>query len=180
MQSELLGAYSTGIHNLICITGDPPKLGNYPDATAVFDVDAIGLVNVVRNLNCGLDIGKNSIGESTGFTISVAANPGVPDIDQEVRRFAYKVEAGAEFASTELQRRCWGWLRFSSRGQADMASFEEQLTALEAVVERLERGELTLDESVRLFEEGVKLSNACKKELGAAEGRIQVLVEPGR
>ena len=58
-----------------------------------------------------------------------------------------------------------------------MASFEEQLTALESVVEKLERGELSLDESVRLFEEGVKLSNACKKELEAAEGRIQVLVE---
>ena len=61
-----------------------------------------------------------------------------------------------------------------------MASFEEQLTALESVVERLERGELTLDESVRLFEEGVKLSEACKKELETAEGRIQVLVERGR
>jgi exodeoxyribonuclease VII small subunit len=61
-----------------------------------------------------------------------------------------------------------------------MASFEEQLTALETVVERLERGELTLDESVRLFEEGVKLSDACKKELEAAEGRIQVLVEKGK
>jgi len=60
-----------------------------------------------------------------------------------------------------------------------MASFEEQLTALETVVERLERGELSLDESVRLFEEGVKLSEACKKELEAAEGRIQVLVEKG-
>jgi methionine synthase I (cobalamin-dependent)/5,10-methylenetetrahydrofolate reductase len=101
IQSDLIGASSIGLKNILCLTGDPPKLGNYPDATAVFDVDAIGLVNVVRNLNCGLDIGKNSIGESTGFTISVAANPGVPDIDQEVRRFAFKVEAGAEFAITQ-------------------------------------------------------------------------------
>jgi homocysteine S-methyltransferase len=101
IQSDLLGASSIGLKNILCLTGDPPKLGNYPDATAVFDVDAIGLVNIVRNLNFGLDIGKNSIGESTGFTISVAANPGVPDIDQEVRRFAYKVEAGAEFAITQ-------------------------------------------------------------------------------
>lgn len=101
IQSDLLGASSIGLKNILCLTGDPPKLGNYPDATAVFDVDAIGLVNIVRNLNCGLDIGKNSIGESTGFTISVAANPGVPDIEQEVRRFAYKVEAGAEFAITQ-------------------------------------------------------------------------------
>ena len=101
IQSDLLGASSIGLKNILCLTGDPPKLGNYPDATAVFDVDAIGLVNVVRKLNCGLDIGKNSIGGSTGFTIAVAANPGVPDIDQEVRRFAYKVEAGAEYAITQ-------------------------------------------------------------------------------
>jgi homocysteine S-methyltransferase len=101
IQSDLLGASSIGLKNILCLTGDPPKLGNYPDATAVFDVDAIGLVNIVKNLNHGLDIGKNSIGASTGFTISVAANPGVPDIDQEVRRFAYKVEAGAEFAITQ-------------------------------------------------------------------------------
>jgi methionine synthase I (cobalamin-dependent)/5,10-methylenetetrahydrofolate reductase len=101
IQSDLIGASSIGLKNILCLTGDPPKLGNYPDATAVFDVDAIGLTNLVRNLNYGLDIGKNSIGESTGFTISVAANPGVPDIDNEVRRFAYKVEAGAEFAITQ-------------------------------------------------------------------------------
>jgi exodeoxyribonuclease VII small subunit len=61
-----------------------------------------------------------------------------------------------------------------------MANFEEQLTALESVVEKLERGDLSLDDSVHLFEEGLKLSNACKKELEAAEGRIQVLVEQGR
>jgi 5,10-methylenetetrahydrofolate reductase len=101
IQSDLLGASSIGLKNILCLTGDPPKLGNYPNATAVFDVDAIGLVNIVHNLNYGLDIGKNSIGESTGFTISVAANPGVQDMEQEVRRFAYKVEAGAEFAITQ-------------------------------------------------------------------------------
>jgi homocysteine S-methyltransferase len=101
IQSDLLGASSIGLKNVLCLTGDPPKLGNYPDATAVFDVDAIGLVNIVRNLNHGLDIGKNSIGESTGFTIAVAANPGVGDIEQEIRRFAYKVEAGAEYAITQ-------------------------------------------------------------------------------
>ncbi len=101
IQSDLLGASSIGLKNILCLTGDPPKLGNYPDATAVFDVDAIGLVNIVRNLNHGLDIGKNSIGASTGFTIGVAANPGVPDMEQEIRRFAYKVEAGAEYAITQ-------------------------------------------------------------------------------
>jgi methionine synthase / methylenetetrahydrofolate reductase(NADPH) len=101
IQSDLLGASSIGLKNILCLTGDPPKLGNYPDATAVFDVDAIGLVNIVRRLNHGLDIGANSIGASTNFTIGVAANPGVPDIDHELRRFAFKVEAGAEYAITQ-------------------------------------------------------------------------------
>src|SRR5215475_9404793 len=101
MQSELLGCYTMGIHNLICITGDPPKLGSYPDATAVFDVDAIGLVNIVHNLNFGLDIGGNPIGSGTQFAIGVGANPGIVNIDEEVRRFEYKVEAGADYAVTQ-------------------------------------------------------------------------------
>jgi homocysteine S-methyltransferase len=96
IQSDLLGASSIGLHNILCLTGDPPKLGNYPDATAVFDVDSIGLVNIVHRLNHGLDIGA-----STNFTIGVAANPGMPDIEQELRRFFYKVEAGAEYAITQ-------------------------------------------------------------------------------
>ncbi len=101
IQSDLLGAAATGIKNLICITGDPPKMGSYPDATAVFDVDAIGLVNIVHNLNRGLDIGGNPIGSPTQFVIGVGANPGVANLDEEVRRFEYKVEAGAQFAVTQ-------------------------------------------------------------------------------
>jgi methionine synthase I (cobalamin-dependent)/5,10-methylenetetrahydrofolate reductase len=101
IQSDLLGASALGLHNLICITGDPPKMGNYPDATAVFDVDAIGLVNIVHNLNRGLDIGGNPLGVGTSFVISVGANPGVPNIDEEIKRFEYKVEAGAECAVTQ-------------------------------------------------------------------------------
>jgi methionine synthase I (cobalamin-dependent)/5,10-methylenetetrahydrofolate reductase len=101
IQSDLLGAAAVGIRNLICITGDPPKMGGYPDATAVFDVDAIGLVNIVHNLNRGLDIGGNPIGTGTAFAIGIGANPGVPNIDEEIRRFEFKVEAGAEFAVTQ-------------------------------------------------------------------------------
>jgi homocysteine S-methyltransferase len=101
IQSDLLGAAAIGIRNLICITGDPPKMGGYPDATAVFDVDAIGLVNIVHNLNRGLDIGGNPMGAGTGFVIGIGANPGVPNIDEEIRRFEYKVEAGAEYAVTQ-------------------------------------------------------------------------------
>jgi homocysteine S-methyltransferase len=101
IQSDLLGAAATGIRNLICITGDPPKMGNYPDATAVFDVDAIGLVNIVRNLNHGLDLGGNPIGTGTSFVIGVGANPGLPNLDEEIRRFEYKVQAGAEYVVTQ-------------------------------------------------------------------------------
>jgi len=101
IQSDLLGAAAVGIKNLICITGDPPKMGNYPDATAVFDVDAIGLVNIVHNLNRGLDLGGNPIGTGTGFVIGVGANPGITDLDEEVRRFEFKVEAGANYAVTQ-------------------------------------------------------------------------------
>jgi homocysteine S-methyltransferase len=101
IQSDLLGASSIGLRNILCLTGDPAKLGNYPDATAVFDVDSIGLVNLVRRLNHGLDVGSNAIGASTNFTIGVGANPGAYDIEQELRRFAFKVEAGAEYAVTQ-------------------------------------------------------------------------------
>lgn len=101
IQSDLLGASSIGLRNILCMTGDPPKLGIYPDATAVFDVDSIGLVNMAQRLNHGLDIGANPIGASTNFTIAVAANPAAPDMENELRRFAYKVEAGAEYVITQ-------------------------------------------------------------------------------
>ncbi len=79
MQSDLLGAYSMGVRNLLIVTGDPPRVGDYPDATGVFDVDSIGLTNVVATLNRGLDIGGQSIGQATGFHIGVAANPAAID-----------------------------------------------------------------------------------------------------
>ena len=101
MQSDLLGAHSMGVRNVLLITGDPPASGDYPDATAVFDVDSIGLTNVVSRLNRGLDIGGQSIGPPTAFHIGVAANPAALNLDEEVRRFEYKVEAGAEFAVTQ-------------------------------------------------------------------------------
>ncbi len=101
MQSDLLGAHSMGVRNLLLITGDPPQVGDYPDATGVFDVDSIGLTNVVARLNRGFDIGGQSIGLPTAFHIGVAANPGALDPDEELRRLTYKVEAGAEFVITQ-------------------------------------------------------------------------------
>jgi homocysteine S-methyltransferase len=101
IQSELLGAHAAGIRNLICITGDPPRMGAYPSATAVFDVDAIGLVNIVNNLNHGLDIGGNPMGSQTALLIGVGANPGAVNLDEEVRRFEWKVKGGAEYVVTQ-------------------------------------------------------------------------------
>jgi methionine synthase / methylenetetrahydrofolate reductase(NADPH) len=101
IQSELLGTHKVGVRNLICITGDPPRMGAYPDATAVFDVDAIGLVNIVKNLNHGLDIGGNPMGSQTALLIGVGANPGALNMDEEIRRFEWKVEAGAEYVVTQ-------------------------------------------------------------------------------
>jgi homocysteine S-methyltransferase len=101
MLSDLLGASAIGLRNLLIITGDPPKMGPYPDATAVFDIDSIGLTNLVRNLNRGLDPGGNAIGEPTKFVIGVGVNPAAIDAAHEIRRFEWKVDAGAEFAITQ-------------------------------------------------------------------------------
>ena len=101
IQGDLLGDASIGLGNILCLTGDPPKMGTSPDATAVFDVDAIGLLRIAREMNRGIDLSGGSIGQSTALLLACAANPGVPDLDAEVRRFAAKVEAGAEFAITQ-------------------------------------------------------------------------------
>ncbi len=101
MLSDLLGAAAIGLRNLLLVTGDPPKMGPYPDATAVFDIDSIGLTNLVHNLNRGLDPGGNQIGEPTRFVIGVGVNPAAVDLDHELKRFAWKLDAGAEFAITQ-------------------------------------------------------------------------------
>ena len=101
IQSELLGAHAVGIRNLICITGDPPRMGSYPTATAVFDVDSIGLTNMVNNLNRGLDMGGNPMGSQTRFVIGVGTNPGAVNLDEEIHRFEWKVQAGAEYVVTQ-------------------------------------------------------------------------------
>jgi methionine synthase I (cobalamin-dependent)/5,10-methylenetetrahydrofolate reductase len=100
MQSDLLGAHAMGVRNLLIITGDARSVGDYPDATAVFDVDSIGLTNVVSRLNSGVDVGGQPIGTPTAFHIGVMVNAGAESLDAEIRRFEYKVEAGAEFAIT--------------------------------------------------------------------------------
>ena len=117
IQSDLLGAHAMGLRNLLLITGDPGRVGDYPDATAVFDVDSIGLTNVVSRLNRGCDVGGQAIGAPTGFHIGVSVNPAAPNMDQELRRLEYKVEAGAEFIVT--------------RPIFDLAAFERFLKRVE-------------------------------------------------
>lgn len=101
MMSDLLGAAALGLHNLLLITGDPPKMGPYPDATAVFDIDSIGLTNMANKLNHGLDLGNNPIGKPTAFSIGVGVNPGAVNLEEEIKRFEWKVQAGAEYAITQ-------------------------------------------------------------------------------
>ncbi len=101
IQADLLGAYALGIRNILAMTGDPPRAGDYVNATAVFDVDAIGLVRILAGMNAGVDATGNSIGEPTAFAIGVALDPAVADPTREVERFLAKVEAGATWAQTQ-------------------------------------------------------------------------------
>ena len=114
IQSDLLGAHAMGLRNLLLITGDPGRVGDYPDATAVFDVDSIGLTNLVSRLNRGRDVGGQPIGAPTAFHLGVSVNPAASNLDEELRRLDYKVEAGAEFILT--------------RPIFDLASFDRFLT----------------------------------------------------
>ena len=100
LQSDLLGAHAMGVRNVVLVTGDVPLVGDYSDATAVVDVDSIGLLNAVSRFNHGTDVGGQSIGQPTAFNIGVTLNPGAEDLDREVRRFEYKLEAGADFVVT--------------------------------------------------------------------------------
>jgi homocysteine S-methyltransferase len=115
IQSDLLGAHAMGLRNLLLVTGDPARVGDYPDATAVFDVDSIGLTNLVSRLNHGCDIGGQAIGAPTGFHLGVSVNPSASNLDEELRRFEYKVEAGAEFVVTRPVFDVSGFERFLKR-----------------------------------------------------------------
>ena len=101
IQSDLLGAHALGLRNMLAITGDPPKLGDYPDATAVYDVDSIGLIRIMDNLNHGADLAGNLIGPSLAIHVGCGADPSKPDMEKEVRRLEEKVEGGAEYIMTQ-------------------------------------------------------------------------------
>ena len=101
LQADLIGANAVGIHNILALTGDPPSIGDYPQATAVFDVDSIGLVQIISRLNSGIDLAGNSIGKSTTLSIGIGANPAAPDLDAEIKRLCLKLEAGAQYIMTQ-------------------------------------------------------------------------------
>jgi homocysteine S-methyltransferase len=161
IQSDLLGAHAMGLRNLLLITGDPGRVGDYPDATAVFDVDSIGLTNVVSRLNHGCDVGGQAIGAPTGFHIGVSVNPAASNLDEELRRFDYKVEAGAEFVLT--------------RPVFDLASFDRFLKRIEAARLPIVAGVFPF-ESVRNAEfmanevPGVRVPDALMERMRRADG----------
>jgi homocysteine S-methyltransferase len=190
MQSDLLGAYALGLRNLILITGDPPKLGNYPDATAVFDVDSIGLTNLAHNLNRGLDLGGNSFDSQTGFVIGVGANPGAVNYEEELRRFRWKVEAGADYVVTQpvfdvelLQRFLKDieafripliagiWPLVSYR-QAEFMRNELRVAVPEVVLERMRAA----DSADAARREGLEIAKEMVRALRGHIGGIQISV----
>jgi homocysteine S-methyltransferase len=194
IQSELLGAHSLGVRNLICITGDPPRMGAYPDATAVFDVDAIGLVNIVRNLNHGLDIGGNPMGSQTALLIGVGANPGALNMDEEIRRFEWKVEAGAEYVVTQpvfdldlleafLKRiehvkipvLCGIWPLTSFRNAEFMVN-ELRVPVPEMFMERMRR----VDNAEKAREEGVAIAREMVSRVSKMVEGVQLSAPFGR
>jgi methionine synthase I (cobalamin-dependent)/5,10-methylenetetrahydrofolate reductase len=101
IQADLLGAHAMGLRTILALTGDPPSAGDYPNVTAVYDVDSVGLIRVIRKLNEGTDLAGNPIGERTNFAIACAVNPTADDLDLEVTRFREKIDAGADFAMTQ-------------------------------------------------------------------------------
>jgi methionine synthase / methylenetetrahydrofolate reductase(NADPH) len=194
MQSDLLGAHAMGVRNLLIVTGDPPNLGDYPDATAVYDVDSIGLTNVVHRLNGGLDIGGQPIGPPTAFHIGVAVNPAALDQDEEIRRFEYKVEAGAEFAVTQpifdvaqfhaFLRRIGGaripilagLSPFDSLRHAEFMANELPGQHVPApLVERMRRAEA----AGRAVAEGLEIAREIAAELKGAVQGVQISTLPG-
>ncbi len=168
IQSDLLGAHAMGLRNLLLITGDPGRVGDYPDATAVFDVDSIGLTNVVTRLNHGCDVGGQAIGAPTAFHLGVSFNPAASNLDEELRRFDYKVEAGAEFILT--------------RPIFDVAAFERTHKRIEAARLPIVAGIFPFD-SVRNAEfmanevPGVRVPDTVMERMRRADGPAAAAAE---
>jgi homocysteine S-methyltransferase len=194
IQSDLLGAHAMGVRNLLGITGDVRNLGDIPDATAVFDVDSIGLTNVINRLNHGLDIGGQSIGEPTCFHAGVMVNPS-RDLDQELRRLEFKVEAGAEFAVTRPVFDVAAFERFLARvapmrlpiivgiwpfesalNAEFMANEVPGVTVPDTIVERMRR----TDSAQAAAAEGVKVAKEIVTAIKGMVAGVQISAPSGR
>ena len=194
IQSDLLGAHAMGLRNVLLITGDPGRVGDYPDATAVFDIDSIGLTNVVTRLNHGRDVGEQAIGAPTAYHVGVSANPSAANLDDELRRLDYKIEAGAEFIVTRpvfdvrsletfLKRIeharlpvVAGLFPFESLRNAEfMANEVPGVHVPAAVLDRMRRAE-DLD---RAAAEGVQIAREIARELRSAVQGVQVSTASG-
>ncbi len=197
MQSDLLGAWALGIRNILAITGDPPKLGNYPDATAVFDVDSIGLVNLINRLNHGLDLAGNPIGEATGFSIGVGVNPGAINLDEELRRLDWKVLAGAEYMITQpvfdikilenfmervehykIPLIVGIWPLVSYRNAEFMNNEVPGASVPSYIMERMRRAQEISKEAA--FEEGVKIAKETFEYIRSEVAGVQIAAPLGR
>jgi homocysteine S-methyltransferase len=203
MQSDLLGGYVAGIANFLIVTGDPPKLGNAPEATGVFDVDSIGLVRMVSNLNRGIDIGGKRVDPPTGIFIGVGANPCSVDLDLEVERFAEKVDAGAQFAITQPVFDVKALIRFIERvekvsdmipliaGVWPLVSYKNAefmnnevpgVEVPEVILERMrkcETKEKGIDEGIAIAREIVKEieSRVAGFQVSAPFGKVEIALE---
>ncbi|PYR29732.1 MAG: bifunctional homocysteine S-methyltransferase/methylenetetrahydrofolate reductase [Acidobacteria bacterium] len=194
IQSDLLGAHAMGLRNLLLITGDPGRVGDYPDATAVFDVDSIGLTNLVARLNRGCDVGGQPIGAPTGFHIGVSVNTAASNIDEELRRFEYKLEAGAEFVVTRpvFDLRCFeqvlkrlepsklpvvaGLFPFESARNAEfMANEVPGVRVPEALLDRMRAA----DGTEAAIHEGITIAREIAAQLRSSVQGIQVSTGSG-
>ncbi len=197
MLSDLLGASALGLRNMLLITGDPPKMGPYPDATAVFDIDAIGLTNLVARLNRGLDPGGNPIGEPTRFVVGVGVNPAAIDAAHELHRFEFKVQAGAEYAITqpvfdvEQLERFLGtiehtripivagiWPLVSARNAEFLANEVPGVTVPQTVLDRMHRASAVSKDHA--LAEGIQIAQEMLERVRAMVQGVQVSAPFGR
>jgi homocysteine S-methyltransferase len=196
LQADILGAHALGIRNVLLVTGDPPNMGTYPDATAVFNIDAIGLCNMVSMLNRGYDLGRNPVGQPTEFCYGVALNPSAVNLEREMERFRWKLDAGAEFAITQpvfdarpllsFMERAAGlrkipvvagiWPLVSLRMAEFMKNEVPGVFVPDAVIQRMSR----CDTKEAAIEEGTALSRELLEALKGAIGGVQVATPLGK
>ncbi len=196
LQADLLGAHALGIRNVLAVTGDPPSMGTYPDATAVFNIDSIGLVRLMSMLNHGYDLGGNAVGATTEFCIGVGLNPNAVNLERERDRFRLKMGAGAEFAITQPVFDAGSLLRFldsmhgetvipivagiwplvSQRNAEFMKNEVPGVSVPDEVVSRMSR----CDTKEAALEEGIAIAREIMQALRGAIAGVQISAPLGR